>query len=137
MQPITDVLPTGPQNGRDTVLHSQLLQEEASGPRLSNGKGGRLARKVKIELLLVLVIGTLPNAAAAQNLLEQRHLPTSARLTPDTTSAGVGSPGSNRAFREKVTRQAQRGQIPLPHDAWQCCSLAAIRAMQGTHCCTY
>jgi hypothetical protein len=75
--------------------HSQLLQL-ASAPRLSKGNGGRSARSVTSALLLPLLKGTLPCAAAVQNLLVQEHLATSARLTPDRISSGVGSAAEER-----------------------------------------
>lgn len=72
------------------IWHLQLLQV-ASAPRLSKGKGGRSALSVTNALLLLLLNGMLPCAAAVQNLLAQLHFATSARFTPDLISSGVGS----------------------------------------------
>jgi hypothetical protein len=75
---------------QNSLSDSQLLQV-ASAPRLSKGKGGRSALKVNSALLLLLLKGMLPCAAAVQNLLAQLHLPISARFTPDLISSGLGS----------------------------------------------
>jgi hypothetical protein len=68
---------------------------------LSKGKGGRLALIVMAALLLLLLKGTDPCAAAEQNLLEQLHLPISYRLSPLLISSGVGSAAGPAMQAEK------------------------------------
>jgi hypothetical protein len=68
-----------------------LQSWQVSAPTLSKGKGGRLALIVMAALLLLLLKGIEPCAAATQNLLEQLHLPISYRLSPLLISSGVGS----------------------------------------------
>lgn len=89
-----------------TMWHLQSLQL-ASAPRLSKGKGGRLACRVTRALPL-LPTGIWPEAAAEQYLLAQRHLPTSARLTPATTSAGLGSAASKVQHTRGTVNQGTR-----------------------------